>query len=277
MALMPVRSTFSEAAAIPLTGLTCMQLLHDYTPLSKLRHILVIGASGGTGHVAVQIAHSANVRVTGVCSSRNRGFVAGLGADSVVCYDEPALEQTLRAITAQHGLFDMVFDGVTSHDERDSQWQYERRIRKSGVMAKNALYVLIGGTVADWFRAHVRRFLGLNLFGPSRILHWVRFPSSTATLQQLAKLVDTSKLRVFVSKSFALHEIGDASAYQMSRQAVGKAVVLVSPTHAERSSPLEGDAVVRVLTDCEMGEWTDPNKGLVKWWTLFSGPPTRWG
>ena len=78
--------SFDDGAGINLVGLTTLQVFEDGN-LKKDDRILILGASGGVGHIAVQLAKKVGAYVIGVCSSKNKEFVKGLGADEVVCYD----------------------------------------------------------------------------------------------------------------------------------------------------------------------------------------------
>jgi NADPH:quinone reductase-like Zn-dependent oxidoreductase len=80
--------TFEQAASIPVAGCTALQALRDHGRLQPGQHVLVIGASGGVGSFAVQIANALGAVVTGVCSTANLEFVRALGADEVVDYTQ---------------------------------------------------------------------------------------------------------------------------------------------------------------------------------------------
>jgi NADPH:quinone reductase-like Zn-dependent oxidoreductase len=87
----PDSLTFAQAACLPIAGCTALQALCDYAHLDAGKRVLVIGAAGGVGSFAVQIANVRGAQVTGVCSTANVEFVRSLGAD-VVDYtrDEPS-------------------------------------------------------------------------------------------------------------------------------------------------------------------------------------------
>jgi len=107
---MPEGMDFEQAAGLPLAGMTALQGLRDVggLPMTGARQrVLIIGASGGVGHLAVQLAAAAGAQVTGVCSARNAGLVRRLGASSVIDYGTP---------DAYAGVppFDLVFDCVGS-------------------------------------------------------------------------------------------------------------------------------------------------------------------
>jgi NADPH:quinone reductase-like Zn-dependent oxidoreductase len=86
LARKPQMITFEEAASIPVAGCTALQALRDHGRLQPAQRVLVIGAAGGVGSFAVQIAKAHGADVTGVCSTANLDFVRTLGADRVVDY-----------------------------------------------------------------------------------------------------------------------------------------------------------------------------------------------
>eukprot|EP00128_Syssomonas_multiformis_P007135 Colp12_sorted_trinity150504_noHs@12953 len=225
----PKNLTFDEASAIPLVGLTVWQAFTDHH-LQWGHKVLVIGASGGTGHVAVQIAKSKGARVTAICGSRNVSFVKSLNADHIICYDKDDIIASLAQIVSDHGAFDFVFDTVTSDDQRDKASDYKHRIKSAtnpALLSGSAMYITIGADPEGWVKAHARRFLGLNLFPKGEILHWVRFPCAQAELAQLAHLCESGQLKVQIGKKvdFEEKEIQEACGLLKSRRTVGKVVI----------------------------------------------------
>jgi NADPH:quinone reductase-like Zn-dependent oxidoreductase len=82
----PANTTFEEAAVVPVSALTALQGLRDSGRLAPGQHVLVVGASGGVGSFAVQLAKAYGAVVTGVCSTAKVDFVRSLGADEVLDY-----------------------------------------------------------------------------------------------------------------------------------------------------------------------------------------------
>jgi NADPH:quinone reductase-like Zn-dependent oxidoreductase len=101
----PSGLTDEQAAAIPVAGLTAWQALFDRGGLGSAQTVLVAGAAGGVGHLAVQFAKRAGARVIGTGSARNREFVLGLGADEYVDYAQDDVGETVRDV-------DLAFDTV---------------------------------------------------------------------------------------------------------------------------------------------------------------------
>ncbi len=101
----PAAVSFEQAATIGISGLTALQALRDAGRLGSGQRVLIIGASGGVGSFAVQIARAMGAEVTGVCSTANTALVAGLGAQEVIDY-------TKTDFTKTESRFDIVMDAV---------------------------------------------------------------------------------------------------------------------------------------------------------------------
>jgi NADPH:quinone reductase-like Zn-dependent oxidoreductase len=86
LALKPANLSFEQAAVVPVSGLTALQAVRDTGRVEAGQQVLVIGASGGVGSYAVQLAKAFGARVTGVCSTAKVEFVRSLGADDVIDY-----------------------------------------------------------------------------------------------------------------------------------------------------------------------------------------------
>ena len=259
IALKPASISHSEAAALPLVGITVLQIFDTYNmgDINHRRHLLLIGASGGVGHIALQLAKAKGMAVTAVCSSRNAAFVASFHADSVIAYDNGNVNLTsgLRAATESLGLFDLVLDTVTSNDARDVSFDYEKYILGSNLVAPRpsiskssvipditaldtSRYIRLGGSPGDWWRAHCKRFLGLDLFPLETDLYWVRFTHCSPYLEQLRGYCEAGLLRPVISKHFPLSEEGvrEAFACQPTRRTVGKIVIDVTATEDSSGS-----------------------------------------
>src|SRR3954468_5807556 len=86
LAAKPANLSFARAAAVPISGLTALQAVRDHGRIRPGEHVLIIGASGGVGTFAVQLARSAGAEVTGVCSTGKVDEVRAIGADHVLDY-----------------------------------------------------------------------------------------------------------------------------------------------------------------------------------------------
>src|SRR4051812_16631176 len=103
LAAKPASLSFEQAAALPVAGLTALQGLRDKGALRAGQAMLIVGAGGGVGSFAVQIAKAAGARVSAVCSARHLDFVGALGADRAIDY---GAEDFTRA----GGTYDLIFD-----------------------------------------------------------------------------------------------------------------------------------------------------------------------
>lgn len=101
----PERVIFEQAAAVPLAGLTALQALRDQALVRSGHHILIVGAAGGIGTFAVQLAKVFGANVTGVQSTAALDLVRSLGADSVIHY-------TNEDFTTGEARYDVIFDNV---------------------------------------------------------------------------------------------------------------------------------------------------------------------
>lgn len=208
-ALVPRSCSIAEAAALPLAGLTALQALHRQARLGAYgsgARVLVIGASGGIGSFAVQLAKLAGAHVTGVASGAKLAFVAGLGADELVDYHS----QDLTALVER---WDVIVD---------SPGQYGFR-RIQHLLTPDGVVVSTRPIAADALRA-----LPLQQWQRDR-RRWTAVMTSARSqdLTHLANLVDNGQLRPNLHRSYPMTQ-----AAQAHRHAAGTAagkVVLHSP------------------------------------------------
>mmetsp|Transcript_11853 Transcript_11853/g.19541 ORF Transcript_11853/g.19541 Transcript_11853/m.19541 type:complete len:413 (+) Transcript_11853:39-1277(+) len=233
----PANLTHVQAAVVPLVGLTALQILDDFH-VDRLGHrLLIIGASGGTGHYLVQLAKCRGVHVTAICSAKNARYVSSLGADVVVPYDTGTLLPALGQTVDDLGMFDTVIDTVSSNEKKDLvkhcyNLSYYRIVCQSGMMAllhppPRGKYIQTGGFPIDWLGAHMERFLGIKAFRGNRHLFWVRFPNSAHYLETLREYCEQGRLKVFVSEIMPFTLQGVQSSFQkvLTRRVVGKLAI----------------------------------------------------
>ena len=109
MTLKPTNLSHIEAAAVPLVFLTAYTALHDWgDSTNDNQKVLILGASGGVGHIACQMARAMNRYVVGTCSTRNIEFVKNMGADEVIDYTT----NDILTASRQYGPYDMILDCV---------------------------------------------------------------------------------------------------------------------------------------------------------------------
>ena len=103
LARKPVNLTFEQAAAVPVSGITALQALRDVGRVQPGQQVLVIGAAGGVGSFAVQLARAFGARVTGMCSTAKIDLVRSIGAEDVIDY-------TREEVDARGPQFDLIID-----------------------------------------------------------------------------------------------------------------------------------------------------------------------
>lgn len=200
---LPEGMSFADGAALPLAGMTALQGLHDYCglPLAGARaRVLIIGASGGVGHLALQIAKSTGAEVIGVCSSRNSERVRSLGADAVIEYDKPDPYR-------DQAPFDIIYNCVSGEV---SPWL--SRLTPTGHYAScmpGPTTILKSGT---------------NLLSRKKV-HAVMLKPRAPDLAVLDRLYAAGKLRVLIDSRFPLADTRKAWERSQSGRAVGKIVI----------------------------------------------------
>lgn len=207
-ARLPPSLTFEEAAALPLAGLTALQALRDRGELAAEERALIVGAAGGVGHFAVQIAKAFGAQVTAVASGRNLPFLWQLGADRAIDY-------TRADWTADDGTFEVVFDTVGAGSFPAA----------APLLAEDGIYVstLPGAGALSW----VVRSAVSALWGDRRRARLVAVRPSGDDLAHLARLVAQGQLRPMIDKVFPLSEIARAHALSEGGHVRGKIVIAV--------------------------------------------------
>lgn len=199
----PAGMDAGEAAGLPLAGLTALQGLRNRAgmPLEGARErVLVVGASGGVGHLAVQIARAAGATVVGVCSGRNAELVSKLGAHEVIDY-------TKADAYSGQAPFDIVLDCVGGSP---SPW-----LPRLG----------LGGRFASTMPGPSVFLASFSNFATSKKVYPVMLKTNAADLQVLDRLVEAGKLRVVIDSRFPLADMRKAWERSLSGRAAGKIVI----------------------------------------------------
>lgn len=209
----PAGLTFEQAAALPTSACTALQALRDTGKITAGQRVLIIGASGGVGLFAVQIAKAFGAEVTGVCSGAKVELVGSVGADHVIDYTE-------TDITASGQRYDLVLD--MGGDRTLSQLR--RCVTPRGTL------VLVGGEgggrLVGGAMLRSMRALALSPF-VKQSLRMVLGTTTSDDLQALTELVDAGKIRPVIDRSYPLSEAADAIRHLHSGRAKGKLVITV--------------------------------------------------
>jgi NADPH:quinone reductase-like Zn-dependent oxidoreductase len=209
LARMPVNLTFEQAAAVPISGLTALQALRDNGRVFPGHRVLVIGASGGVGTFAVQIAKAFGAHVTGVCSTAKVDLVRSLGADQVLDY-------TREDIT---GRYDLVLDIGGNRPLR----QLRRMLAQGGTL------VFVGGEGGDrWTGGFDRpaRAMALSPFVGQRLgTPWFIASENREDLEYLRRLIETGAVTPAISSQVGLGDVPDAVRALAAGRVGGKIVI----------------------------------------------------
>jgi len=212
LALKPATLTFEQAAAIATSGFTALQGLRDRGEVEAGQKVLVIGASGGVGTSAVQIAKALGAEVTGVCSTRNVDMVRSIGADHVIDYTREDVADGTRS-------YDVILD--TAGNRSLSLLR--------GALTKRGTLVIVGGEGGGRWIGAVGRTLKALLLSPlvSQRLRAFISKESSDDLEVLRQFVEAGHLTPVIDRTYPLNETADAIAYIAEGHARGKVVVTV--------------------------------------------------
>jgi len=212
LSLKPANISFDEAAAVPVSGGTALQAVRDHGRVRAGEKVLIIGASGGVGSFAVQIAKAFGAEVTGVCSRSKADLVRSLGAEEVIDYTQENLADGRRR-----------WDVIVDTAGRRPVHLLRRALTPRGTLA------IVGGdgggkVTGGFFRQMLRAPM-LALLTSQR-LRPVTAKETQEDLRTVAEMIDAGQLMPVVGKTFPLAEAADAHRYLESRQSTGKLVLI---------------------------------------------------
>jgi NADPH:quinone reductase-like Zn-dependent oxidoreductase len=212
LALKPGNLSFKQAAAVPISATTALQGLRDSGHVQPGQDVLIIGAGGGVGSYAVQLAKSFGARVTGVCSADKAELVRSIGADHVIDYRYDDFSDG-----AKH--WDLILD--TAGNRRLSVLR--RALKPHGTL------VIVGGEGGGKLTGGFERSLraaALSLFVGQK-LKGLLAVERAADLRALAELIEAGKVTPVIDRSFALGDAPAALEYMHAGKARGKVVITI--------------------------------------------------
>jgi NADPH:quinone reductase-like Zn-dependent oxidoreductase len=201
-AIKPQNITHTEAATVPIAGLTALQALRDLGEIQAGKKVLINGASGGVGTFAVQIAKAMDAVVTGVCSAKNRDFVNNLGADFVLDYAEVDF-------TKQTEKYDIILDAVGKKTFAECE----------NVLQTDGVYI----STLPSFDNLVPMFI--SWFVPGKKAKSIVANANNSDLGILRELIESGKVEPIVDRTYSLQEVAAAHAYSETGRAVGKIAI----------------------------------------------------
>jgi NADPH:quinone reductase-like Zn-dependent oxidoreductase len=207
----PANLTLEQAAAVPLAGVVALQGLRDKGQIQPGQQVLIIGASGGVGTFAVQLAKALGADVTGVCSTGSVDLVRSIGADQVIDY-------TQEDFTRGGRRYDLIFQLAGTRSPSDC-----RR-----ALTRNGTLVLSSGEGGRWIGPFPRMVnaLALSRFGSQKMVAWIAKPA-TNDLVDLKELIEAGKVTPVIDRTYSLSEVPEAIRYLEEGHAQGKVVIAV--------------------------------------------------
>ena len=208
-ALKPRRLNFMQAAAVPLAGLTAWTALFAFGKLQPGQRVLIQGAAGGVGGLAVQFAKAQGAYVIGTASAGDVDYLQQLGADEVLDYRSQKVEELVRDV-------DVVLEASSVRDNAE-------RVKAIGVLKKGGIFVSVNtdfpfDEAVHTALAHQRATGELSANQPRQ-----------AWLTEMAQLIDAGRVQVLVGRVFPLAQAADAHRESPTGPVRGKLVLEVHP------------------------------------------------
>jgi NADPH:quinone reductase-like Zn-dependent oxidoreductase len=213
LAVKPSNLTFEQAAAVPISALTALQGLRDVGNVRPGQKVLIIGAAGGVGTFAVQLAKAFGAEVTGVCSTAKVDLVRSIGADEVIDYTSEDFADGSRR-------FDVILDTAGNRP-----LSHLRR----ALAARGTLAIVGGEGGGRWFGGFERSLWAMML-SPfvGQKLRGVVSTENSADLRVLGEYIEAGKLTPVIGRTYSLSEVPDAIRHVHEGHASGKVVVSIS-------------------------------------------------
>lgn len=211
VAAKPANLSYEEAATLPISANTALYFLRKGS-IQPGQRVLIVGASGGVGTFAVQLAKHFGAEVTGVCSTKNVAMVEALGADRVIDYT--------RADFAQSGeIYDIVFDaaGKTSFS------QCKSLLRGDGYYLSTVM--VLSAIKGPWYA----RTTGRKVIGGTA-------PARREALDTLREMAEAGHLKPAIDRCYPLAQIADAHRYVDQGHKTGSVVIPIDgPSHRTKA------------------------------------------
>ena len=211
LAAKPVNVSFEQAAATPISGYTALQAVREHGKVKAGQRVLIIGAGGGVGTFAVQIAKADGAEVTGVCGTAKTELVRSIGADHVIDY-------TKEDFADDRNGYEVILD--IAGNRPLSQL-------RSALTPRGTLVIVGGEDAGNWLG--IRRQLRAAALSPfvRQKLGFFISKERSQDLEQLRTLLEAGAVRPVVDRTFPLNEVPEAIRYLRDGRARGKIVITV--------------------------------------------------
>jgi NADPH:quinone reductase-like Zn-dependent oxidoreductase len=208
----PATLSFEEAAAVPLAASTALQGLRDHGRIEPGHKVLIIGASGGVGTFAVQIAKSFDAEVSGVCSTRNVEMVRALGAEHVIDYTQEDFTQSGQK-------YDLIFQLAGTRSPSEC---------RSALTSNGTLVISSGESEGRWIGPvdRVIKALVLSALVSQKLATFTVKPNRE-DLQLLKQFIEDGTLTLVIDRTYRLAQVPEAIRCLEEGHARGKVVITV--------------------------------------------------
>jgi NADPH:quinone reductase-like Zn-dependent oxidoreductase len=208
----PATVTFEQAASVPISALAALQALRDEGEVQSGQKVLVIGAAGGVGTFAVQLAKAVGAHVTGVGSTTKLDLIRSIGADEVVDYTRDDIADGTRR-----------WDLIVDTGGHRSLFQLRHALTPTGtlvIVGSEGRGRWLGGFDRNLRAVAVSRFVGQRL-------RMLGSKPRQDDLQTLRELIEAGKLTPAIDRTFPLDEVPEAIRYLLQGHGRGKVVITV--------------------------------------------------
>ena len=208
----PANLTFEQAAAVPVSGCTALHGLRDAGRVQPGQKVLIVGAAGGVGTFAVQLAKAFGAEVTGVCSTTKVDLVRSIGADHVIDYTRDDFADGVR-------LHDLILDTAGNRS-----LSHLRR-----ALAPRGTLVIVGGEGKGRWFGGVDRQLRALVLAPfvSQKLRSLFSMERSEDLHFLTELMEAGKVTPVIDRTYPLSRVPEAIRHLEEGHARGKVVITV--------------------------------------------------
>jgi NADPH:quinone reductase-like Zn-dependent oxidoreductase len=212
LSLKPANLAFDQAAVVPISGGTALQALTDAGKVKPGQRVLIIGASGGVGTYAVQLAKAFGAEVTGVCSTAKLDFVKSLGADHVVDY-------VCQDFAAGTNRYDLILD-IAGNSSLS---------RLRSVLTPTGTLVIVGGEEGGRWTGGLGRSLRAPLLSPflRQRLTMLASKERRSDQERLSPLLEDGTVTPSIDRTYPLDRVPEAMRHLEAGGVRGKVVITV--------------------------------------------------
>lgn len=220
LALKPANLNYEEAAAVPMAGFTALQALRDKAKVKARQRILIVGASGGVGSFAVQIAKAFGSNVTGVCSTGNVDMVKSIGADRVIDY-------TKEDFFAGVDKYDVIVQTAGNYTLK----QLRSALKSDGTLVQAGDSSGVKAVFGMGFVFGMLKTMMISKFTKQKMPPFLA-KRSKKDLIVLTNLIESGAVKPIIDRRYQMAQIAEAVEYLEAGHARGKVVITLSDPSA---------------------------------------------